>query len=108
MSSKRKDEDDCDLPAIVIAGNPRDGFSYYGPFLNTDEANEWADIELRNEEWWVTETTPQLKRSKTFQGVKVIVKGGVVQDCEVDIACPECGAQVGCDEGYVLEDHDNQ
>ena len=41
--------------AIVITGNPGDGFVYYGPFDDAEQANAWAEDELRNAEWWVIE-----------------------------------------------------
>jgi len=46
--------------AIVIVGNPVDGFTFYGPFLGVTEANNWADLEsgnahgvIGNEPWFV-------------------------------------------------------
>lgn len=112
MSAKRdfnedeEQEEDQIFPALVITGNPIDGFSYHGPFRNSEEANDWADDELRGEEWWVAHMTPQTKRRKTFRGLKVQIQGGVLQDCDVHLPCAECGALVVCDEGYVLEDQD--
>ena len=45
-----KPEDTC----IVVAGNPKDGFSYYGPFENGLRASDWADHYFRNSgDWWV-------------------------------------------------------
>jgi hypothetical protein len=39
---------------IVLAGNPFDGFSYYGTFESFEEAQEWADSTIGfNSEWWV-------------------------------------------------------
>ncbi len=37
---------------IVIAGNPVDGFSFYGPYSTHDEACEWGE-RANGEEWWV-------------------------------------------------------
>lgn len=39
---------------IILRGNPVDGFEFIGPFVSTDEANDWAehndDPELA---WWI-------------------------------------------------------
>jgi len=45
---------------IIISGNPVDGFFYYGPFEDAEQALEYADAEysIRNSEYWVTELTP--------------------------------------------------
>lgn len=41
---------------VILCGNPVDGLSVYGPFHTSEEANEWADRELRNaDSWWVTD-----------------------------------------------------
>lgn len=37
----------------VVTGNPVDGFTFYGPFTDPEDANEWADDNLRNLDWWV-------------------------------------------------------
>jgi hypothetical protein len=94
-------------PAVIVSGNPIDGFSFYGPFLNASEANNWGDSEMNaNSEWWVSDMTPQEKRRKG-NGVTVGISGGVLQDCEVEVNCHECGACVGIgEEGYELLDHD--
>lgn len=43
---------------IVVCGNPADGYTHYGPFDDSDSANEWADQELRNaDSWHVIELT---------------------------------------------------
>jgi len=39
--------------SIIVAGNPVDGFKFYGPFDDTGSANEWADDNIRNEDWVV-------------------------------------------------------
>jgi len=38
---------------IVVTGNIADGFTFYGPFVRAEWANEWAEDNLRNLEWWV-------------------------------------------------------
>ena len=44
---------------IVVCGNVADGFSFYGPFIDAEAANEWADTELDNADCWhVVELTP--------------------------------------------------
>ena len=39
--------------SIVITGNPVDGLFFYGPFKTAEDANEWADAEQSDQEWWV-------------------------------------------------------
>ena len=46
-------------PACVVAGNPVDGFTIYGPFATADEANEWADGTKFDDPWWVTDLMRQ-------------------------------------------------
>jgi hypothetical protein len=33
------------VESVVLAGNPVDGLTVYGPFPDVAEANEWADHE---------------------------------------------------------------
>lgn len=41
-------------PWIVISGNPQNGFSYHGPFLDAEQANHFADMHITVEyDWWV-------------------------------------------------------
>ena len=40
---------------IVITGNFVDGFIFYGPFPDSDEAIRWAERELRGLEYWISE-----------------------------------------------------
>lgn len=92
-------------PAVVVVGNPCDGFRFFGPFFSCEEANDWADVEMRNDEWWVSSMTPQKKRKASFSGVQVEIEGGVLQSCEVELQCSECGAVTHGD-GYTLKDRD--
>ena len=39
---------------IVAIGNPYNGFTYYGPFNNHNQALTWAEKELAGD-WWVIE-----------------------------------------------------
>jgi len=43
--------------AVVIYGNPVDGFNHVGPFPDAEVANWWADG-LMDGDWWVTSLTP--------------------------------------------------
>lgn len=36
---------------IVVAGNPINGFSYFGPFADSDAALAWARASIEVE-WW--------------------------------------------------------
>ena len=38
---------------VIIVGNPCDGMSFYGPFEDGNEANEYADERFSKEDWWV-------------------------------------------------------
>jgi hypothetical protein len=38
---------------VVVVGNPFDGIRLIGPFEDGNDANEWADENCNNEEWWV-------------------------------------------------------
>ena len=40
--------------AIIIAGNPVDGFTVNGPFRDSEQACDWADWKLEAD-WWLTE-----------------------------------------------------
>lgn len=36
---------------IIVAGNPINGFFYYGPFIDSDAALTWARASIEVE-WW--------------------------------------------------------
>lgn len=38
---------------VVIAGNVVDGLTFFGPFENQEEANQYAEDQLRKEDWVV-------------------------------------------------------
>jgi len=38
---------------IIVTGNPLDGLEFYGPFDTSDEAGEWAEKKIPNNEWWI-------------------------------------------------------
>jgi hypothetical protein len=40
---------------IVVGGDPVDGFHFDGPFASTEDANDWAENNVRNVSWWVAE-----------------------------------------------------
>ena len=42
-----------DDPAIVLFGNPVDGYSIYGPFVYEEAAITWAENQ-NEKDWWVT------------------------------------------------------
>src|SRR5262245_19657920 len=42
---------------IVVTGNPVNGFTFTGPFDDSDAAAEWAES-LSGEDWWVAEIEP--------------------------------------------------
>lgn len=114
MDRKRKTEnaagveEGAENPAVIIVGNPCDGFTLFGPFRTSQEANDWADgeRELSNAEWWVSTMTPQKKRQVSFSGVEIEVDGGCVQDCQIELQCPECGAVTNAEDGYQVNDND--
>lgn len=51
---------------IVVAGNIADGMSFHGPFATAEEANEWADIACRHEDWIVV----NVKEPKPLKKIK--------------------------------------
>lgn len=44
--------------AIVLVGNPLDGFMPYGPFDDAVAATEWAEKECDSDDWWVVNLEP--------------------------------------------------
>lgn len=42
---------------VVVAGNPFDGMTIFGPFNNGDEAEYWADDNVRDTDWWLVALT---------------------------------------------------
>jgi hypothetical protein len=49
------DECDHDRPKryVIVVGTPFDGFVMHGPFPSIEAADEYADINLKGEEWWL-------------------------------------------------------
>ena len=43
------------MSAVVMYGNPKDGFGIVGPFDTYEAANEYADQNVREEDWWTVE-----------------------------------------------------
>jgi len=60
--------------AILIAGNPLDGYSYFGPFSSEHDAVVWAERNRHDDLWWVTDlcVPPAPKRRPSRKGVKPI------------------------------------
>ena len=46
---------------ILVHGNPVDGFSFVGPFEDTEQAVEYAENNLRGSEWWIAECSAPLE-----------------------------------------------
>jgi hypothetical protein len=47
-------------PYVVVTGSPFDGLTILGPFDGVDEANQWTDTNVIDDEWWVVEVeTPE-------------------------------------------------
>lgn len=40
---------------VIVNGNPMDGFTIIGPFIDYDTAIKYADSNLKNEQWWTTQ-----------------------------------------------------
>jgi hypothetical protein len=56
MSSTRSAEPAAEASSapeqyLIAAGNIIDGLRFYGPFNSVQAANDWADDELRAEDW---------------------------------------------------------
>lgn len=43
------------LRTIVVTGNPKDGFKFYGPFIDGEEALKFCENDLDTNDWWITE-----------------------------------------------------
>jgi hypothetical protein len=43
---------------VIAVGNVFDGIGLYGPFDFADQANEYADLEFRGQEWNVVPVEP--------------------------------------------------
>ena len=43
---------------IIVAGNPFDGFDFYGPFRDIEDAIDYADRQFFGETWWVANIEP--------------------------------------------------
>lgn len=52
---------------IVLVGNPVDGVTFFGTFPDAEEANAWADHEIKNESWWVTQVEPKSALYRTVE-----------------------------------------
>jgi hypothetical protein len=42
---------------IIIAGNPIDGVTCYGPFKTGESAGDWAEDNICNDDWWIANIT---------------------------------------------------
>lgn len=38
---------------VLLIGNPVDGVSIVGPFVDTENATEHAEARFKNSEWWI-------------------------------------------------------
>lgn len=43
---------------VVGASNPFDGITLYGPFEDFDEANDWAEHNITDMDWWSVKVEP--------------------------------------------------
>lgn len=37
---------------VIVNGDPMNGFTIVGPFIDYDSAIEYADLKLKHEPWW--------------------------------------------------------
>lgn len=83
MEQKKRDrESSC--KCIVIT---RDGSEHYGPFENSEKANEWADLNLKNSIWQVKDLQqPNDDEHNTLKKWKETVCG-LMTDAERDEGC---------------------
>jgi len=40
---------------IVVLGNPVDGFTFWGPFRNVEDAIDWAERSVLTTSWWIAD-----------------------------------------------------
>lgn len=43
---------------IVTVGNPFDGFSFYGPFRDIEDAIDYGDRHFFGHDWWAVSVEP--------------------------------------------------
>lgn len=50
-------------PQVIVAGNPIDGISIHGPFESEEDATLWAEKNLSDQTWWMTdlEVPPEIQ-----------------------------------------------
>ena len=46
------------MQTLLIAGNVVDGLTFYGPFEDSEDAIHFAECNLRDITWWVTDLRP--------------------------------------------------
>jgi len=46
-------------PSVLIIGNPSDGFSYVGPFEDSEAAQQYVERwRIDSSDWWIAALTP--------------------------------------------------
>jgi len=43
---------------IIVSGNPCDGFTFYGPYNDANEAGDVARDDMRLDNWWIAALQP--------------------------------------------------
>jgi hypothetical protein len=59
------------MSAIVIIGNPVQGFNYHGPFDNVEEAADWGNDNSEGGDWWVTDLHAPVELPLHYPGAAV-------------------------------------
>lgn len=57
---------------LLMAGNPVEGFSFYGPFESEEQADEWVEShdEIDATDYWIIEVQPPGDIHQTVGGTQ--------------------------------------
>lgn len=54
--------------ALVVQGNPVDGFIFIGPFPDKDAAIEWCEEVAIEPDWWIAECKSSIQMEREWNG----------------------------------------
>lgn len=70
------------MAAIVIIGNPVQGFNYHGPFDTVEEAAEWGNDNSEGGDWWVTDLHAPVELPLHYPGAAIPIPPDTVSTWE--------------------------